>query len=319
MDDNGAPADRNGPLANRNGPPANRNDELADRFEEHRPHLKAVAYRMLGSLSESDDAVQESWIRLSRSDTTQVANLGGWLTTVVGRICLDMLRTRQSRREDSLTFSMDTHVPDPVVSWGDVVDPEQEVLLADSVGLALLVVLETLAPAERLAFVLHDMFAVPFDEIAPIVERTPAATRQLASRARRRVQGSAPTPDNDPVRQREVVGAFFAAARGGDFDALLELLDPDVVLRADTGELSSGLSKLVRGATVVAGQAAMFSKGAPAVELAFINGRIGGVGVPDGQVVSVMEFTISNGRIVELNLLVDPARMRALGIPEFRG
>ncbi|MFF1693843.1 sigma-70 family RNA polymerase sigma factor [Streptomyces sp. NPDC058257] len=302
-----------------NGAPANRHDELAARFEEYRPHLKSVAYRMLGSLSESDDAVQESWIRLSRSDTTEVANLGGWLTTVVGRICLDMLRTRQSRREDSLSFSMDTHVPDPVVSRGDVVDPEQEVLLADSVGLALLVVLETLAPAERLAFVLHDMFAVPFDEIAPIVERTPAATRQLASRARRRVQGSAPRPDNDPVRQREVVGAFLAAARGGDFDALLELLDPDVVLRADTGELASGLSKLVRGATVVAGQAAMFSEGAPAIELAFINGRVGAIGVPDGQVVSVMEFTISNGRIVELNILVDPARMRALGLPEIRG
>ncbi|MFE6163081.1 sigma-70 family RNA polymerase sigma factor [Streptomyces sp. NPDC056486] len=295
-----------------------RDDVLAARFEEHRPHLKAVAYRMLGSLSESEDAVQESWFRLSRSDTGEVANLGGWLTTVVGRICLDMLRTRQSRREDSLSFSMDTHVPDPVVSWGDVVDPEQEVLLADSVGLALLVVLEALAPAERLAFVLHDMFAVPFDEIAPIVERTPAATRQLASRARRRVQGSAPTPDNDPARQREVVGAFLAAARGGDFDALLELLDPDVVLRADTGELTSGLSKLVRGATVVAGQAAMFSKGAPTTELAFINGRIGAVGVPDGEVVSVMEFTISNGRIVELNILVDPARMRALGLPPFR-
>ncbi|MFG2649257.1 sigma-70 family RNA polymerase sigma factor [Streptomyces sp. NPDC048436] len=294
------------------------NDALAARFEEHRPHLKAVAYRMLGSLNESDDAVQEAWIRLSRSDTSDVVNLGGWLTTVVGRVCLDMLRTRQSRREESLTLSQDTHVPDPVVSWGDVVDPEQEVLLADSVGLALLVVLETLAPAERLAFVLHDMFAVPFDEIAPIVERTPAATRQLASRARRRVQGSAPTPDNDPVRQREVVGAFLAAARGGDFDALLELLDPDVVLRADTGELASGLSKLVRGAAVVAGQAAMFSKGAPAAELAFINGRIGVVGVPDDEVVSVMEFTITNGKIVELNILVDRARLRALGLPPFR-
>ncbi|MEV0111893.1 sigma-70 family RNA polymerase sigma factor [Streptomyces sp. NPDC050844] len=293
------------------------NEALAARFEEHRPHLKAVAYRMLGSLSESEDAVQESWIRLSRSETEEIANLGGWLTTVVGRICLDMLRTRQSRREESLALSQDTHVPDPVVSWGEVVDPEQEVLLADSVGLALLVVLETLAPAERLAFVLHDMFAVPFDEIAPIVERTPAATRQLASRARRRVQGSAPTPDNDPVRQREVVGAFLAAARGGDFDALLELLDPDVVLRADTGELASGLSKLVRGATVVAGQASMFSKGAPPTAFALINGRVGVVGVPDGEVVSVMEFTITDGKIVELNILVDPDRVRALGLPKF--
>ncbi|MGW6022662.1 sigma-70 family RNA polymerase sigma factor [Streptomyces sp. NPDC055099] len=293
-------------------------EALAVRFEEHRPHLKAVAYRMLGSLGETDDAVQEAWIRLSRSDISGVSNLGGWLTTVVGRICLDMLRTRQSRREESLPVSLDTHVPDPVVSWGDVADPEQEVLLADSVGLALLVVLETLAPAERLAFVLHDMFAVPFDEVAPIVERTPAATRQLASRARRRVQGSAPTPDNDPVRQREVVGAFLAAARGGDFDALLELLDPDVVLRADTGELASGLSKLVRGASAVAGQAAMFSKAAPTTEIALVNGRYGMVGVPDGEVVSVMEFTIAGGRIVELNILVDPARVRALGLPAFR-
>ncbi|WP_367044909.1 sigma-70 family RNA polymerase sigma factor [Streptomyces sp. Je 1-332] len=308
MDQNKAAVDRS----------AERDEALAARFEEHRPHLKAVAYRMLGSLSESEDAVQESWIRLSRSDSDEVANLGGWLTTVVGRICLDMLRTRQSRREESLSVSMDTHVPDPVVSWGDVVDPEQEVLLADSVGLALLVVLETLAPAERLAFVLHDMFAMPFDEIAPIVERTPAATRQLASRARRRVQDSAPTPDNDPVRQREVVGAFLAAARGGDFDALLELLDPGVVLRADTGELASGLSKLVRGASVVAGQAAMFRQAAPTTEIALVNGRFGMVGVPDGEVVSVMEFTIAGGRIVELNILVDPARVRALGLPAFR-
>lgn len=293
-------------------------EALAACFEEHRPRLKAVAYRMLGSLGESEDAVQESWIRLSRADAGEVANLGGWLTTVVGRICLDMLRTRQSRREESLSTALDTHVPDPVVSWGDVVDPEQEVLLADSVGLALLVLLEALAPAERLAFVLHDMFAVPFDEIAPVVERTPAATRQLASRARRRVQDSAPVPDNDPVRQREVVGAFLAAARGGDFEALLELLDPDVVLRADTGELASGLSKVVRGASAVAGQAAMFSKGAATTELALVNGRVGVVGVPDGEVVSVMEFTVSNGRIAELNILADPARVRALGLPPYR-
>ncbi|MFG2502383.1 sigma-70 family RNA polymerase sigma factor [Streptomyces sp. NPDC048441] len=310
--------DRNEARVGRNDALADGDEALAARFEEHRPHLKAVAYRMLGSLSESDDAVQDSWIRLSRSDTDEVVNLGGWLTTVVGRICLDMLRTRQSRREEPLALPLDTYVPDPVVSWGDVVDPEQEVLLADSVGLALLVVLETLAPAERLSFVLHDMFAVPFDEIAPIVERTPAATRQLASRARRRVQDSAPTPDNDPARQREIVGAFLAAARGGDFDALLELLDPDVVLRADTGELASGLSKLVRGAKVVAGQAAMFSEGAPRTEFAMVNGRLGLVGVPGDEVFSVMEFTISNGRIVELNILVDPARVRALGLVPFR-
>lgn len=310
--------DHNQAAVDKNEAAVDKNEALAARFEEHRPQLKVVAYRMLGSLSESDDAVQETWIRLSRADTSEVVNLGGWLTTVVGRICLDMLRARQSRREDSLSLSLDTYVPDPVVSWGEVVDPEQEVLLADSVGLALLVVLETLAPAERLAFVLHDMFAVPFDEVAPIVERTPAATRQLASRARRRVQGSAPTPDNDPVRQREVVGAFLAAARGGDFDALLELLDPDVVLRADTGELASGLSKLVRGAQVVAGQAAMFAEGAPRTEFAMVNGRLGLVAVPGDEVFSVMEFTISNGRIVELNILVDPARVRALGLPTFR-
>ena len=224
---------------------------LAERFEANRTHLRAVAYRMLGSLSEADDAVQEAWLRLSRSDTSGVENLGGWLTTVVARVCLDMLRSRKSRREEPL----DAHVPEPIVSREDGIDPEHEALLADSVGLALLVVLETLAPAERLAFVLHDMFAVPFDEIAPIVGRSPTAARQLASRARRRVQGAATVPDADLTRQREVVDAFLAASRGGDFDALLAVLDPDVVLRADRAAVPAGASREVRGAAAVAEQA----------------------------------------------------------------
>ncbi|MFE0171630.1 RNA polymerase sigma factor SigJ [Streptomyces sp. NPDC059002] len=291
---------------------------LAARFEEHRPRLNAVAYRMLGSLGESEDAVQEAWLRLSRSEAGAVENLGGWLTTVVGRICLDLLRSRQSRREDSLDISMETHVPDPVVSRVDaVVDPEQEVLIADSVGLALLVVLETLAPAERLAFVLHDMFAVPFDEIAPVVERSAAATRQLASRARRRVRDSAPAPDADLGRQREVVEAWMAATKAGDFDALLELLDPDVVLRADTGELSSGLSKLVRGAATVAGQAAMFGRMAPSSRLVLVNGAPGLVAAPGGEPFSVASFTVVDGRIVEINIIADPERLRGLGLASF--
>ena len=231
-------------------------DWLAERFEANRTHLRAVAYRMLGSLSEADDAVQEAWLRLSRSDTSGVENLGGWLTTVVARVCLDMLRSRKSRREEPLG----AHVPEPIVSREDGIDPEHEALLADSVGLALLVVLETLAPAERLAFVLHDMFAVPFDEIAPIVGRSPAAARQLASRARRRVQGAATAPDADLTRQREVVDAFLAASRGGDFDALLAVLDPDVVLRADRAAVQAGASREVRGAAAVAEHA---SRGVP--------------------------------------------------------
>src|SRR5712671_6740213 len=221
---------------------------LAERFEENRTHLRAVAYRMLGSLSEADDAVQESWLHLSRSDTSGVENLGGWLTTVVARVCLDMLRSRNSRREEPL----DMHVPEPIVSREDGIDPEHEALLADSVGLALLVVLNTLNPAERLAFVLHDLFAVPFDEIAPIVGRSPTAARQLASRARRRVQGGATVPDVDLTRQRAVVDAFLAASRGGDFDALLALLDPDVVLRADAAAVQMGSAPEVLGAAEVA-------------------------------------------------------------------
>ncbi|MEW2387603.1 sigma-70 family RNA polymerase sigma factor [Streptomyces venezuelae] len=296
---------------------------LAARFEEHRPRLNAVAYRMLGSLSESEDAVQEAWFRLSRTeagpDAGEVRNLGGWLTTVVGRICLDLLRTRQSRREDSLDASVqahgETHVPDPVVTRADIADPEQEVLLADSVGLALLVVLETLAPAERLAFVLHDMFAVPFDDIAPIVERSAATTRQLASRARRRVQGSTPAAETDVAKQREVVEAWMAATRAGDFDALLALLDPDVVLRADTGELSSGLSKVVRGAAAVAGQAAMFAAVAADQRMVFINGMPGLVALPGGEPVSLGALTVVDGRIVEINIIADRERLEVLTRP----
>ena len=224
---------------------------LAEQFEANRTRLRAVAYRMLGSLSEADDALQEAWLRLSRSDTSEVENLSGWLTRVVARICLDMLRSRKSRREDSL----DVHVPEPIVSREDGIDPKYEALLADSVGLALLAILETLTPPERLAFVLHDMFAVPFEEIAPIVGRSLAATRQLASRARRHVQGAANVPNADLASQREVVDAFFAASREGDFDALVAMLDPDVVLRADVGGVPAGASREVRGAPAVADQA----------------------------------------------------------------
>ncbi|MCC3779180.1 RNA polymerase sigma factor SigJ [Streptomyces sp. UNOB3_S3] len=288
----------------------NDDEFLAERFEAHRTHLRAVAYRMLGSLSEADDAVQEAWLRLARTDTGDVANLGGWLTTVVGRVCLDMLRSRTSRGEQSL----DVHVPDPVVSGADGIDPEQEALLSDSVGLALLVVLESLAPAERLAFVLHDMFAVPFDEIAPMVGRTPAAARQLASRARRRVRGSAPVPDTDLGRQREVVDAFLAAARGGDFDALVALLDPDVVLRADTGTGLAGASRELRGPAAVAGQALLFQRAAGSSRPALVNGAAGIVSIIDGRPTAVLGFTITDGRIVEIDILADPERLSRLDL-----
>ncbi|MEU9009386.1 RNA polymerase sigma factor SigJ [Streptomyces sp. NPDC048479] len=285
---------------------------LAERFEAERPHLRAVAYRMLGSLSEAEDAVQEAWLRLSRSDTSDIGNLAGWLTTVVGRVCLDMLRTRTSRREDPL----DVYVPDPVVGRAEAVDPEHEALQADSVGLALLVVLDTLAPAERLAFVLHDMFAVSFDEIASIVERTPAATRQLASRARRRVQGAAPVADTDLARQREVVDAFLAASRGGDFEALLTLLDPDVVLRADSGVSAVGVSEVVRGALAVVEQAITFSRFAQYAQPALVNGAAGIVAAPAGQLLSVMGFTLTHGKIVEIDILADPERLRGLDLSD---
>jgi RNA polymerase sigma-70 factor (ECF subfamily) len=280
---------------------------LAERFETHRGQLRAVAYRMLGSLTEADDAVQEAWLRLARSDTSEVANLGGWLTTVVSRVCLDMLRSRKSRREEPL----DTHVPDPLVA---PVDPAEEAVLADSVGLALLVVLETLTPAERLAFVLHDMFGVPFDEIAPIVGRSAATATTLASRARRRVRGAA-LPDADLPAQREVIEAFMAAARAGDFDALVAVLDPDIVLRADFG--TSGPSRLLRGAATVAGQAMLFSQGAggPVGHPVVINGAAGVLTLLDGKPIAVFSPTIRGGKIVEINVLADPKRLAELDLP----
>jgi RNA polymerase sigma factor (sigma-70 family) len=285
-------------------------DWLAVRFEEQRARLRAVAYRMLGSLAEADDAVQNSWLRLSGVGTAEVENLAGWLTTVVARECLKMLRARRSRREEPLGV----HVPDPVIR-GDRADPEQEALLADSVGLALLVVLDTLAPAERLAFVLHDMFDVPFDQIAPIVGRTPAAARQAASRARRRVKGAAPVPDADLARQREVVGAFLAAARDGDFEALVAALDPDVLLRADAGAVPAGVSRVVRGAPAVAEKALSFGRRyGQFARLAVVNGAAGVVAADQGRPVSVLGVTVRGGKIAEIDILADPARLRQLDL-----
>jgi RNA polymerase sigma-70 factor (ECF subfamily) len=288
-------------------------DWLAERLEENRPRLRAVAYRMLGSLSEADDALQGAWLRLSRSDTSGVENLAGWLTTIVGRECLDMLRSRYSRREEPLDF----HVPDPLVSRMDGIDPEQEAILADSVGLALLVVLESLNPAERLAFVLHDMFGVPFEEIASIVGRSPTATRQLASRARRRVQGAAPVPDPDLNRQRKIVDAFLAAARDGDFDALVAVLDPEVVLRSDGGPDRPGATAMVRGAKEVAAGAMRFAALAQFARPALVNGAPGFVVAPGGKVFSVIGFTVANGKIVEIDSLTDPARLSQLDLADF--
>jgi RNA polymerase sigma-70 factor, ECF subfamily len=286
---------------------------LAQHFEANRSRLRAVAYRMLGSVSEADDAVQESWLRLSRSDTGEVKNLGAWLTTVVARVSLDMLRSRRSRREERLG----PHVPEPIVSREDGADPEQEALLADSVGLALLVVLEKLAPAERLAFVLHDMFAVPFDEIGAIVDRSPAAARQLASRARRRVQGAAPAFDVDLARQREVVDAFLAAAREGDFEALVAVLDPEIVLRVDGG--AARPSREVHGARAVAEQAFAFARLAGFARPALVNGAAGFVVAPRGRPTAVAGFTVSGGRIIEIDLLADPARLRELDLAVLDG
>jgi RNA polymerase sigma-70 factor (ECF subfamily) len=315
-------------------------DQLAREFETYRAHLRAVAYRMLGSLAEADDAVQESWLRLSRSDSREIENLGGWLTTVVSRVCLDMLRSRKSRREDAFdegrasgaaragaaagaaragsrpavaggdggTPADYVQLPDPIVGREGAADPEQQVLLADAVGLALLVVLETLPPAERLAFVLHDMFAVPFDEIGPIVGRSPTAARKLASRARQRVQGAAARPDPDLGRQRQVVDAFFAAARDGDFAALVAVLDPDVVLRADAGPGREG-SGAVHGARNVAEQAFRFRAGHRWVRPALVNGVAGVVFVPEGRLASIMAFTVVDGRIVAIDALSDPDRL----------
>jgi len=282
-------------------------DWLAERFEEHRGRLRAVAYRMLGSVSEADDAVQEAWLRLSRSDADEIENLGAWLTTVVGRVSLSMLRSRGTRREQPL----DVHVPEPIVDRANGTDPEHEALLADSVGLALLVVLETLSPAERLAFVLHDIFAVPFDEIAPIVDRSPEAARQLASRARRRVRAENTVPDADPDAQREVVEAFLAAARDGDFERLVAVLDPDVVLRADLGAAGS---REVRGVEAVIGQAMFYSQLGLVMKPALINGAVGLVTTRDGQPFSIGAFTVRRGRIVEMDWLADPARLRELDL-----
>lgn len=287
-------------------------DFLAERFEAHRGHLRAVAYRMLGSLGEAEDAVQEAWLRLSRSDAEAVENLGGWLTTVVGRVCLNMLRSRGSRRETPLD-TYDTYVPDPVVSAAEGADPEQAALLADSVGLALLVVLETLGPAERLAFVLHDLFGVPFDEIAPVVGRTPAATRQLASRARRRVRSAAPVPDPDLKRRREVVEAFLGATREGDFETLLTVLDPDVVLRSDGGERLPHL--LARGARAVADSSVAYATLAEPSRPVLVNGSPGALGMENGRPASVVSFTVVDGRIVAMDILTDPARVAALNLP----
>jgi RNA polymerase sigma-70 factor (ECF subfamily) len=292
----------------------NSTEWLADRFEENRRHLRAVAFRMLGSLSEADDAVQESWLRLSRQREDRVDaidNLTGWLTTVVARVSLTMLKSRS--REESLEA---VRIPEPIVSPEDGLDPEHEALLADSVGLALLVVLETLQPAERLAFVLHDMFAVPFEEIAVILEKSPAAARQLASRARRRVQGAGSVPDPDLSRQKEVVKAFSAASRGGDFAALVAVLDPDVVLRADNGSLPAGRT-LLRGAEAVAKQALMFARFAMDSYPALVNGAPGRVTIVDGKPMAVMGFTVVDGRIKEIDILADPERLAELDVAVF--
>ena len=285
---------------------------LAERFEEHRSRLRAVAYRMLGSLSEADDALQDAWLRVSRANTSDVENLGAWLTTIVARVALNMLRSRNNRRETSL----EVHLPDPVVGPADGTDPEHEALLADSVGLALLVVLETLSPAERLAFVLHDTFAVPFDQIAPILERSPEATRQLASRARRRVRSSAPVPDASLIEQWNVVDAFLAAARDGDFAALVAVLDPDVVLRADGG--MTGLSHHATGAEAVAAQATLWARAGLTVRRALVNGAAGLVSELDGEPFSVGAFTIRSGKIVECDFLVDPERVARLELEVLR-
>jgi RNA polymerase sigma-70 factor (ECF subfamily) len=282
---------------------------LAERFAEQRAHLRAVAYRMLGSLSEADDAVQDAWLRLSQAGASGVENLGGWLTTIVARVCLNMLRSRRARREQAAGV----HLPDPVVSPEGALEPEVETLLADSVGLALLVVLDTLSPAERLAFVLHDMFELPFEEIAPLVGRSPEAARQLASRARRRVKGAeVPEPDPDLTRQREVVDAFFRAARGGELDALVALLDPNVVLRSDFGAKRLGVPPVIRGAAAVARQALMSSIPTAVLRPALLNGAAGVVVTIRGRPFATMGFTVTGGRIVAIDAIADPERVRRI-------
>ena len=286
-------------------------DRLIEGFEENRTRLRAVAYRMLGSFAEADDAVQEAWLRLTRSDSGEVDNLGAWLTTIVARICLNVLRTRRTRREEPF----EVQLPDPVVSDADRTSPEDEALLADSVGLALQVVLDTLSPAERLAFVLHDMFDLPFDDIAPIVGRSSTSARQLASRARRRVRGAGvPTPDPDVGRQREVVDAFFAAARRGDFDALVSVLDPDIVERVDAGPARPDITRLVRGASVVAGRAIMFDQPSARLRPVLVNGAAGVVVTVGGEPFAVMAFTVSGGRIAEIDVLADADRLNRLDV-----
>jgi RNA polymerase sigma factor (sigma-70 family) len=285
-------------------------DWLAERFQEHRPRLRAVAYRMLGSTSEADDAVQEAWIRLSRSNAGEIDNLEAWLVPAVGHVALNMLRARRTRREEPL----EAHLPDPLVDRPDGIDPEHEALLADSVGLALLVVLETLTPAERLAYVLHDMFSVPFDEIGAILDRSPDAARQLASRGRRRIRGADTTPDAEPAAQQEVVEAFLAAARDGDFDALVAVLDPDIVVREDTG---SGTLVEVRGAENVARRAAAVSRLGLVARPALINGAAGWVSLLDGEVFAVAALTLQNGRITTMDILLDPARLARLDLTAF--
>lgn len=286
-------------------------DWMAERFERARGHLRAVAYRMLGSHPDAEDAVQEAWVRLSRSDAEEIENLNGWLTTVVARVSLNMLQSRAARREEPV----DGHVPDPIITLTDPRDPEQQAVLADSVGLALLVVLESLAPSERLAFVLHDMFDIPFEAIAPIVDRSPAAARQLASRARRRVRTAA-VPDSDRATQQRVADAFLAAAREGNFDGLIAVLDPDVVLRVDGGTQRAGATRVVQGARAVAEGAMRFAFMVPLARQVFVNGALGFIGRhPDGRIVSVMGMTIRAGKIVELHALTDAERLAKLDLP----
>jgi RNA polymerase sigma-70 factor, ECF subfamily len=285
-------------------------DWLAEGFEQNRARLRAVAYRMLGSFAEADDAVQEAWLRLSRADASGVDNLSAWLTTIVARVCLNVLRSRRTRREEP----MGVHVPDPVISRADGTNPEDEALLADSVGLALQVVLDTLTPAERLAFILHDMFDLPFDEIAPVVGRSPATARQLASRARRRVRGAdVHTPEPDVARQREVVDAFFAAAHRGDFDALVAVLDPDVVVRSDGGTAHPEATMVLRGAAAVARRTLTIAQPAAPKQPVLVNGAAGVVVTVAGQLVGVLGFTVSRGKIVEIDAILDPERLRRLG------